>query len=152
MENIYAVLHKTKKLAYVGRTYQTIEERWAQHLRDASNPHYEKRLAEALRHEPDEFEIVLCEQSETASEHEWMQHFQEEGYELLNATGGNRKPPKKATGEVIAWKARPIYIPTNRRGVSMAQITQEQYEEFKALPDEETRWQWIEQNCKRKAA
>lgn len=93
MDRIYAIVHRTRKEAYLGRTSQALEARWNQHLRDAANPFYEKRLSEALRHEPLDFDIIECEHSDTASEADWMQRFADDGYELLNTAGGNKKPP-----------------------------------------------------------
>jgi len=151
-ERIYAVVHRTKKLAYVGRTSRRFEERWKEHLADAANPLYSKKLAEYLRYEGDEFEFLECEESETASEHEWEQRFQADGYELLNVGGTNRGAPKQRRSEREGWEERPVYVPTSRTGVGLMKLTQSEWEEYKALPTEEERWEWIsERRPKRQA-
>jgi hypothetical protein len=94
---IYAIVHKTKRLAYVGMTVRPIKARYQQHLRDAAAGRSHKSLAEALRHEPDGFDLIECESSETASEARWMKVFVDDGYTLLNDTGGNAKAAKKRT-------------------------------------------------------
>lgn len=99
LDTIYVIVHKTKKTAYVGRTSRTTEQRFAQHLADAANPFYEKRLSEALRHDRDGFEVIECERSETASEAEWMQRFIDDGYELLNERAGDRGVQKRRDTE-----------------------------------------------------
>lgn len=93
MERIYAVIHQTRKEAYIGRTHQALADRWAQHLRCAAAG-VDKRLYEAIRFEPLAFDIMLCEESPTASEAKWTAIFEDEGYALLNQIGGNAKAPK----------------------------------------------------------
>jgi hypothetical protein len=97
-ERIYAVVHATRKQAYIGRTYETLQDRWQKHLLAAARGE-DKLLFEELRHAPNEWDILECEFSETASEDEWCQRFLDDGYTLLNETGGNRKPPKRRDTE-----------------------------------------------------
>jgi len=43
-----------------------------------------KTLYERMRHEPDQWVIVECEYSETASEAAWLEAFRDDGYAILN--------------------------------------------------------------------
>lgn len=114
-ERIYAVCHATRRQAYVGRTYETLQERWQKHLLAAARGE-EKALFEELRHAPNEWDIIECEFSPTASEAEWCQRFLDDGYTLLNEVGGNRKAPKrrdvKQEAETKKLLAGPALPPT----------------------------------------
>lgn len=104
-DRVYAIVHKTDKRAYIGRTYRGLNERWAEHLRAAADGRTHKTLSEALRHEPDGWDILECEYSETASEAEWLERFRADGYELLNDTGANRaKPKQRDTSKEREWR------------------------------------------------
>ena len=100
-ESIYAVLHNTRKQAYIGKTSSTVQQRWAQHLASAAAGE-DKLLFEELRHAPNEWDIIECETSSTASEQHWITVFRAEGYSLLNVAAGNRKPAKKRDGKAEA--------------------------------------------------
>jgi|GEM_PF-5822640 len=105
METIYCIANQTAMEAYVGRTYQLVGERWTQHIWGAWKGKAESKLAEAIRHAPEDFEFLVLEQSETASEAHWMQRLTSEGWTLLNETGGNRrKPRKRDTAKERAWR------------------------------------------------
>lgn len=151
MERIYVILHDTKKLAYVGRTSKTIEQRFAQHLADAANPYYEKRLSEALRHEPDAWHVELCDEGDEAteaSEATWMERFEAEGYVLLNTAAGAKRAPKRQRTEREGWEERPVFVPLSRTGVSLGKISQAEADELNSLPTAEARWAWIAANVK----
>jgi len=94
LDRIYAIVHQSRKQAYVGRTFMTLEARWQRHLLAAARGE-EKLLFEELRHAPQEWDILECEHSETASEAEWIAKFEADGYSMLNEVGGNRKAPKR---------------------------------------------------------
>lgn len=152
-DHVYAVVHKTKPIAYIGRTYRTLEERFAEHLADADKGLSHKSLAEALRFERDAFEIIECEHSETASEAAWMQRFHDDGYELLNDRPGDKAPPRLNDGPAPAWKEQPIYVPTSPTGVGLTQLTRTEYEALMALPTVDERWAWLkERRAARRAA
>lgn len=105
-DRVYAIVHLHRKEVYVGRTYRTLVERWAEHLNAAANSSSSKTLSEALRHEPHAWEILECEYSETASEAEWIEKFRADGYFILNDTGGNRAKPKaRDTAKEREWRA-----------------------------------------------
>ena len=93
IETVYAVLHQTRKSAYIGKTCLTIGERFAQHLRSAAAGE-DKPLFEELRHAPQEWDIIECETSDTASEQHWIAQFKNDDYTLLNVAAGNTKPAK----------------------------------------------------------
>lgn len=93
-ETIYLIANLNTMECYVGRTYQEVGQRWRQHI-DGMSKTAGSRLAEALRHAPEDFEFLVLEQSATASEARWMEQLKSEGWTLLNETGGNRKPPRK---------------------------------------------------------
>jgi hypothetical protein len=97
LDTVYAVIHKEKKLAYIGRTNRSMLMRWKEHRVAAREGDSSLPVYEAMRHDPDGFEIINCETSKTASEAKWMQTFIDDGYTLLNATGGNTKPLPKRT-------------------------------------------------------
>lgn len=105
MERIYAIVHATKKLVYVGRTYRSLNQRWIEHLEGAADLSNPKLLYEAMRFEPDAFEILECECSSTAIEEHWVQVFQDEGYTLLNEKGANRYQPRRRNKDLErAWR------------------------------------------------
>jgi len=154
LERIYAICNTTRKEAYVGRTSRTIEQRWQQHLADARNPFYEKRLSEALRHDPEAWTIDLCEEGDSfteASEAEWMQRFVADGWTLLNTAAGAKRAPKRRDTDK-PWKGRPIYVPRTPNGVALLAITQEEDDEMRALPTAEARWAWVDAKARSRPA
>lgn len=105
METIYCIANQKAMACYIGRTYQSVGERWEQHIWGAWKGKTESKLAEAIRHAPDDFEFLVLEQSTTASESVWMDQLKSEGWTLLNETGGNAKPPKRRnTDKERAWR------------------------------------------------
>ena len=140
-DRIYALIHHTEKLAYIGRTYQTVDDRIKQHLVEALNSSAVTKKLERLRHDLDSFSFI--ELTDGRSEHEWMEEYRSRGFELLNSTGGNRAAPK-ARSERPAWKERPIFVATSRTGVGLKSITQAQYEEMRSLPTAEARFEFIQ--------
>ncbi len=104
-ETIYCIANQATMEAYVGRTYQSVGERWSQHIWGAWKGKAEGKLAEAIRHAPEDFEFLVLEQSQTASEAHWMSQLKSEGWTLLNETGGNRRKPKQRdTAAERAWR------------------------------------------------
>lgn len=106
METIYCIANQGAMECYIGRTNRMVGERWSEHIWGAWKGKTESKLAEAIRHAPEDFEFLVLEQSETASEAHWMEQLKSEGWTLLNETGGNRRPPKKRdTAKEREWQA-----------------------------------------------
>lgn len=104
-DTIYCIANQKTMECYCGRTYQAVGERWSQHIWGAWKGKAESKLAEAIRHAPEDFEFLVLEQSQTASEAHWMQQLKSEGWTLLNETGGNRrKPRQRDTAKERAWR------------------------------------------------
>lgn len=139
MELIYAIIHSTKPMAYIGRTSRSLNERWAEHLSSAAVG-TDKLLYEEMRHAPHEWEIVECELSETASEAEWMQKFTDDGFTLLNQTGGNRVQPKRRTVAKLAQqKAITAQAPVQYPEGHSAKVFKEMMDEIEAS---RPKYQW----------
>lgn len=58
-----------------------------------------KTLYERMMHEPNQWVIVECEYSETATEAAWLEAFRNDGYTILNDTGCNARKPKRSRGD-----------------------------------------------------
>lgn len=94
MDRIYAIQNAQTKTAYIGRTYRALMDRWSEHL-EAAAKGADKTLYEYMRMDPDGFQIVELEYSETATEAEWLDAYTQDGWTILNDTGANSKQPKK---------------------------------------------------------
>jgi len=157
MITIYAIASLRAMEAYVGLTSRPVGERWSQHIWGAWKGKAESKLAEAIRHAPEDFEFLVLEQSETASEAHWMQQLKSEGWTLLNETGGNRrKPRQRDTAKERAWRDANAAANTALNALEAREPVQ-QPEEFGLAWDETPEYfakakalheEWLEQQAR----
>lgn len=107
MENIYGIYTGSidkPTFHYVGKTSRSVEHRFAEHMRDASNPLAHKPLYEVMRHIGlDKFNVLLLDTTESGlTEQDFVRALILEGHPLTNANLGNSKVAKKRTKSTFA--------------------------------------------------
>lgn len=101
MERIYALAHgpeDSPTIFYVGKTSQSVEQRFAQHVRGFNDPFDSKRAYDYWRHLPDDVEVraILLDTTDTGlTEQDYVRALILEGHPLTNANLGNSKVAKK---------------------------------------------------------
>lgn len=108
MENIYALAYGPEDAPtffYVGKTSQTVEQRFAQHVRGFNDPLDHKPAYEFWRHLPEDVEVraILLDTTDSGlTEQDYVRALILEGHPLTNANLGNSKVAKKRTKSTFA--------------------------------------------------
>ena len=94
---IYKITNKINGKSYIGKTEQTVEKRFKEHISDARNKaHMDRPLYRAIRkYGIENFIIETLEECDNAVEREvfWIKHYNTFGNSGYNATiGGDGKP------------------------------------------------------------
>lgn len=100
VENIYGIYTGSgddPTFHYVGKTSRSVEQRFAEHLRDATLATSSKSLYEVMRHAGiDQFKVLLLDTTDSGlTEQDYVRALILEGHPLTNANLGNSKVAKK---------------------------------------------------------